>query len=72
MLTTPLMTYMLVGCILDDLEKGLMTRSLVPSCAGREAWLLAVSQITKKVVSVGIEGGLKLIFFESQFIYFYP
>ena len=32
-----------VGCILENLEKGLMTRSLVPSCAGREDMLLEKS-----------------------------
>ena len=43
------MAYLVVSCILENLEKGLMTKSLVPSCAGREDRLLVESCILKEL-----------------------
>ena len=45
------MAYLVVSCILEKLVKGLMMRSMVPSCAraGREDRLLVVSFIFKNL-----------------------
>ena len=43
------MAYLVKKCILEKLEKGLMMRSLVPSCGGKEDRLLGESCILEKM-----------------------
>ena len=53
------MAYLVMSCILEKRKKGLMTRSLVPSCEGNEDRLLAMVRCTLKKLKKGfhVEGG---------------
>ena len=56
------MAYLVVICTFEKLEKGLMMRSLVPSCAGREGGKLTSPLMAYMVVGCILENLLEQLF----------